>query len=258
MTSHPVELRSHLTKWLEYFQQHSVGSDPIAWDTDDALTEVDRERISRSIATFQLGESSEGKGLMKAAQSLAEQYSVSELVEITRLFIKEEQHHASLLKRYMDRHEMPILKKEFSDKLFRKLRKGVGLAQIISVLISAEIIALVYYQALRDCTDSCLLKSICQKILEDELSHVEYESKLLACLRSRYPWPIRLLVRTAHEIFFGGTVILVYRDHRSVLLQGGYNLVRFWQVCWQVFSRYFNRKQQDAWTCQVLNSLQGS
>ncbi len=258
MASPPLALRSHLVKWLEYFRQHSVDSDPIAWDTDDTLTEADRQRIIRSIATFQLGENSEGKGLMKAAQCLSEKYGVPDLVDITRLFIKEEQNHASLLKRYMDRHQIPTLKKEFSDKLFRKLRKGVSFAQMISVLITAEMIAIVYYQALRDCTGSCLLKSICQKILQDELFHVEYESKLLAHLRSRYSWPIRRLVRTAHGVFFAGTVILVYLDHRSVLLPGGYTFVRFWQACWQVFSQYFSLKGQTALTGQVLNSLEGS
>ena len=47
----------------------------------------------------------------------------------------------------------------------------MGCELSITVLITAEIIALVYYGALQRCTASGVLEAICARILDEEAAH---------------------------------------------------------------------------------------
>ena len=209
-----------LKTWHDYFLRNRTNDGAINWDAPDRLAGEERARIAKSIAAFQLGEYSEGKGLMKAATVFARRHDCPDLIAITKLFIGEEQRHAMLLKRFMDRHRIAPLKKNWADAVFRRLRKNVGFELSVSVLITAEIVSLVYYEALRRGTGSDLLKQICDKILADEISHTEYESALLNHLRERRPPIIRKLIVWLHEFLLVGTAGAVYLGHRRVLNRG--------------------------------------
>jgi hypothetical protein len=227
-----------LKTWHDYFLRNQTQGGAINWDAPDRLTGEERARMAKSIAAFQLGEYSEGKGLMKAATAFAHQHGCPDLIAITKLFIGEEQQHAMLLKRFMDRHQIEPLKKNWADAIFRRLRKNVGFELSVSVLITAEIVSLVYYEALRRGSGSDLLKQICDKILADEIRHTEYESALLNHLRERRPAIIRKLIAWLHQFLLIGTTAAVCLSHRRVLKSGGYTITRFFAACWLAFSEH--------------------
>jgi len=225
-----------LKTWHDYFLRNRTNNGAINWDAPDRLSGDERARIAKSIAAFQLGEYSEGKGLMKAATAFANRRDCPDLIAITKLFIGEEQRHAMLLKCFMDRHRIEPLKKNWADAVFRRLRKNVGFELSVSVLITAEIVSLVYYDALRRGSGSDLLKQICDKILADEIRHTEYESTLLNYLRERRPPMARRLIAWLHQFLLVGTTAVVYMGHRRVLKGGGYDIGRFFAACWMEFS----------------------
>ena len=228
-----------LERWLAYFKRNAVDNDGINWDVDNHLTDEEHGRIARSVAAFQLGEYSEGRGLMKFAKAYADEQGDRNLIEITRLFVSEEQNHAGLLETFMSQHDIPVIKKNWTDTVFRKLRKNVGYEISITILITAEIIALTYYRALAQCTGSVLLSSVCRKILNDEKAHVQYESGLINYIRSGHSPVRRGLVIAAHRFFYFGTLLVVYFEHRQVLRPGGYDLFGFWRSCWRFFNASF-------------------
>lgn len=229
-----------LDKWLEYFRANALADDHIEWGAEGSITPEERDTMAASMAAFQLGEYSEGRGLMKFARAYAEEHNDEKLVEITRCFVKEEQNHAGMLKRFMEMHHIPLLTKNWTDTVFRKLRKHVGYELSITILITAEIIALTYYKALANCTGSELLKSICRKILSDEKAHVEYESSLINYIRREHGWLRRLAVVGAHRFLYFGTVLVVIFEHRSVVKAGRYTVMSFWASCWRDFNLCFN------------------
>jgi hypothetical protein len=232
-----------LKGWNEYFAANASGGREILCDEQIELTEQEKRRIGKSIAAFQIGEYSEGKGLLKAAEKFAARIDNDELVRITRLFIAEEQAHALLLKKFMTIHNIEPLKGHWTDAVFRGLRKHVGFELSITVLITAEIIALIYYRALRANTNSELLKKICNKILADESSHVSYESELIRHIRDARPRMYGRVMNVLHATLFSGTTIVVYWSHRKVLNHGGYRFHEFWKACWGEFSSCFESKQ---------------
>jgi hypothetical protein len=103
-----------------------------------------------------------------------------------------------MLARFMEKHGIPKKASDWTDDVFRALRKPLGFEAAISILFTAEIIGLVYYRALREATGSRLLRAICNKILEDEKSHLEYESVLIRSAQdARGSWARRAW-RAAH------------------------------------------------------------
>ncbi|HJQ69853.1 MAG TPA: ferritin-like domain-containing protein [Blastocatellia bacterium] len=225
-----------LKSWHAYFTKNRAKPTEINWDAPDSLTADERICIKDSIAAFQLGEYSEGKGLMKAAGAYAARSGDDLLVPITKLFIAEEQNHALLLKSFMNIHDIPLMKKNWTDDVFRRMRKNVGYELSITVLIMAEIISLVYYRALRRATNSKLLRAICDKILSDEAAHVRYESEVIDHIRSSKPAAARWATESLHRFLFFGTTIVVYLNHKRVLNRGGCGFYDFCAACWAEFS----------------------
>lgn len=226
-------------KWLEYFEGNAGGIGDLAEVPHDSLTPEEKRCIGRSIAAFQLGEYSEGRCLMRGAKRLAERSGNQYLVRITRLFIAEEQNHALTLGHFMTTHGIPLMRRNWTDDVFRFLRKPAGFELSVTVLITAEIISLVYYKALRASTRSRRLSRICTRILAEELIHVTYESQLLNEIRSKHNPIPRYFIKALHTLLFAGTALVVYYDHRSVLTRGGYGLRTFLESAWDEYARRF-------------------
>jgi hypothetical protein len=230
--------RVDLAPWLDFFRSRRDRSIDLPWEDEAPLDRADRARITRSIATFQLGESSAGGHLRASAARYGARHGLPELAEITPLFIAEEQLHAALLASFMKRHEIPFLAGEWSDGIFRALRRFGGFDATISVLLVAEIIAIPYYRALAAAAPSPVLGQICSVIVADERQHVAYESGLLRAIRARCSAPVRGSARALHALLYAGALAVVYAGHRAVLNRGGHGARGFWRAGWAEFRRY--------------------
>lgn len=107
------------------------------------------------------------------------------------------------------------------------------------MLITAEIIAKVYYTALRDATNSLILQTLCRQILQDEVRHVEFQAERLGILRAERNWPLLTITNGLQRFLFWGTCLIVWIFHRKVFMKSGYSLVEFWKHCWTEFNEAF-------------------
>jgi hypothetical protein len=217
--------------WLNHFEHHARHPRCAPDGISDLLRPDERRLIANSIATFQLGELSEGRTLLRAAQHFAHERGIATLARIVELFIREEQHHAALLQNFMEDHHIAIKRTEWSDRVFRRIRRLAGLELYLYILISAELIGIVYYRALEAATNCQRLRVLCRGLVSDELAHIGFESQLLLALRASRAAPSRALMRLAHRAFFACTASVVWLMHRSVLRQGGYSARRFVRAC---------------------------
>ena len=225
-----------LENWHNYFKQNIVAAVDLPWQRENDLSLLEKSLIANSIATFQLGEHSEGRHLLAFATAYAQANDNPHIVPITKYFIAEEQNHAALLKKFMVLHGIKLLQKNWTDSVFRQLRKYLGFEVSVTVLITAEMLSLVFYDALEKATNSLLLKKICEKILRDEAAHVNYESELIEDIRRRKSVSAKLLAKLLHSFLLAGTILVVYFAHKRIINRGGYNLKRFWSSSWGVFS----------------------
>ena len=222
--------------WVAHFRTNLAAPRAIRWNDGYALTWTERKAIGRSIAKFQLGENSDGRFLRHHASLHADRSGDRSYAEAVRLFIKEEQRHAAELGRFMEEQGFATMKRHWSDSIFRYVRKRSGLDLALSVLLTAELIALVYYQALSRATGSLVLRSICAEILRDERTHVVFQAGTLGRVRLwRSPRAVRFRIRV-QRMFLLAAMVFVWFDHWRVFRAGRFGWRRYWHACWGAFA----------------------
>jgi hypothetical protein len=227
-----------LPVWLAHFRSQAAHPRQVPSTLDDTLTARERRLIASSIATFQLGESSPGLQLRRAVRSHCQTPADQPFIEIFDLFIAEEQRHARLLGEFMQDHEIPLRAGALTNQAFRALRRLGGLAARIRILVTAEIIGIVYYRALEVVTDCRRLQILCRTLVADELVHVAFESQLLLALRSNRSGISRLLAQAWEQSLLSAAAAMVWITHRRVLKAAGYGPLLFLRDCRSQYAFY--------------------
>ncbi len=214
-------------EWLELFRRNEGVRD--FGKEEGCVTRKELAAIRSSIQEFQLGESGEGQHIMRQAKRWAEGSGDGTYVAALRLFIAEEIRHARELKGFMEANGIGVIKHSWADSVFRKMRRMAGLELSIAVLVCAEIVAKVYYAAIREATGSTVLWRLCEQILSDEEDHVRFQCERLAILR-REKSEFALLWRDAvYGIFFRVTLVVVWWKLGRAMWGGGLGVLRFWR-----------------------------
>jgi hypothetical protein len=232
------------TGWLEYYHNNAASLLDIPWEIGSDLTAEEETAIRQSLREFQAGERSEGHHLIANAREYVERSGDAFYLETIHLFIAEEQRHARDLGRFLTMNDIPLVPTTLTDTVFRKLRNLLPSLELsIGVLITAEIIAKVYYAALREATKSIVLRRICDQILYDELSHVAFQSDQLYRLRSGRKRMRAVLTMALQRFLFWGTVLVVWLFHRPVMQRAGIGFTDWWQSCWDEFNEAFANQE---------------
>jgi hypothetical protein len=228
------------TEWLRYFETNSRQLLVIPWERGAEVSTEEAAAIASSVAEFQRGESGEGRRLIRYARSYAEESGDSDYIAAIRLFILEEQRHARDLARFLQINSLPLARASFADGVFRRLRHVVGTLEIsIAVLITAELMAQVYYEALRAATRSTILQRLCEQILRDEERHVEFQAERLGILRAKRGAVPYLATLALQRLLLAGTCGVVWIVHRQAFRHGGFGFRRMWKEAWSYFATAF-------------------
>ncbi|HEY3789823.1 MAG TPA: ferritin-like domain-containing protein [Urbifossiella sp.] len=231
-------------EWIAYFHANAADLLDVPWDVGAGLTDAERDLVAASLPTWQLGESSDGRHLRRAAERYAAQVGDPNFIEAIDLFIKEEQRHGAELGRFLDLAGIPRKKWDWGDAVFRLFRHFMPRIEITAtVVVAVEIHALLYYAAIRRATGSLLLRRICQQILRDEPTHLHFQCERLARIHRRRPRWLLAVTMLAHRLLFTGTTLTIWATHRRALRAGGLSFGRFWRTAWAKMS--WARKLMD-------------
>ncbi len=223
-------------EWLAYFISNEDHFSQIPWYLGVDLTSQELQVITPSIQGFQLGENSEGRHLYQFARNYSLNGGDLAYVDCVKYFIREEQRHSLVLLRFMELAGINPIKKNNLDCIFRYLRRFAGLELSVSVLLSAELIAMIYYDALSRATNSELLKTLCWQILKDEENHILFQVNTLSKLRKKKSSFLLLMGNLLYKLFFTATSIAVYVRYKGVF-QGSYNLKQYWLSCQREYKK---------------------
>jgi hypothetical protein len=244
-------------QWRHYFEHNRWSLAEFAWSPDPGLTPSERDLLAQSLPHFQLGEGSEGRGLRRRAEQMAELHGETDLPAAMDAFIQEEQRHSAVLGRLLDQEGISRLSEHWVDGAFRRIRALAGFELMAAVLTSAECIAVPYYTALYEATANPLVRSIAQRILRDEAFHLEFQAENSELYAKRRGEWARLLTAAYQIGILSGAAALVYLLYRPLFAQAGMSPLRFW---WLALSAYrpilerMARKQREggrlalAWT----------
>jgi hypothetical protein len=97
--------------WIEHFR-HNARADRVDWNLRPTLTADERRTIVPSLRSWQLGETSDGAHLLRAATRYASAIGDADYLDAVRLFVAEEQKHGRHLGRYLDLIEEPRLTRD--------------------------------------------------------------------------------------------------------------------------------------------------
>src|ERR1041384_7278225 len=222
--------------WLAYFQQNKLDRTAIAWHEGAQVCRHLRGPVARAQARFQLGESSDGARLRAAVGRLANRTGDRDYQEAIGLFIGEEQEHARLLAEVLTRMRAPLLRRHWSDWIFRRCRHLLGFYQELSVLLRAESVALKYYSAVRSGAENDMIGKVCDQILYDEKFHVRFHCGYLHRVLATKPNWFRRVCWCGLTAMFAGASAVVAWDHRRALEALGASSEEFLSESWLNFA----------------------
>lgn len=213
--------------WFHHFKEN-IKKQRVNWLQVPQITLKEQAKVLRSLQAWQLGETSEGKNLLRASQLYADKINDPHYVDAVKLFIKEEQKHGNNLGTYLDMIGQPRIKKDWGDSLFRKVRYFNTSMELWTMsVIVVESAAQIFYQSLKDATHCPLLKEICTDILIDEASHITFQHERLQILFNRKSAFMKYLTYFFYTIFFHVTIMTVWLGHRKVFIAGGNTLTSY-------------------------------
>ncbi|WP_210571405.1 ferritin-like domain-containing protein [Streptomyces sp. GESEQ-4] len=209
-------------KWTQRFEDERERRDAEG-DPDWGQGATLHPALSASVQRFQVGEDGDGANLV----AKADQAGDADYARAVRLFVAEEQNHARLLARLLAAGGVPTLTGHWSDTVFVRLRRLMGLRLELLVLMIAEVVALRYYRALRDGTDDPLTSEVAGRILADEERHVPFHCERLHTSLAELPRPIRRPVMALWRVLLLAVCLVVAVDHGPALRRLGIGRLRF-------------------------------
>jgi hypothetical protein len=209
------------TDWIALFASRAATRELLPWPQARTLTDNELRLVSSSIQQFQLGEGSDGSGLIRRGRASRLAALNPNFAPALELFIKEEQRHSRHLARFLQNEGVPLLQQHWVDGVFRRVRKIAGLELCLRVLVMAEIVAVPYYLALQRATRSAILQRICSNILADEADHLRFQAENLKELQSsRRSFPaLELMFWRCFQL---ATLMVVWREHGRVFRAAEY------------------------------------
>lgn len=213
--------------WIGHFKANALQQ-RVDWTLKPVITNTETEKILHSLQAWQLGETSDGSHLIRAAALYAIKIKDPDYVEAVKLFIKEEQKHGNNLGRYLDAIHQPRIKKNWGDSLFRKIRYFNTNMEIWTLaVITVESTAQFFYQALKNATNCSLLKQVCTDILIDEAYHIDFQTERMAILFNSKSYSGKLFSRYFYTLFFFATSLVVWFAHKKLFKAGGTDFKKY-------------------------------
>ena len=242
-------------RWVTYFEANRQNRPEPDWRLpypEDAATAA---RLARSFSHFQLGESGEGRCLLAEARRA---YPDDPLYcEALNLFIAEEQEHARLLGRLVERFGGRLIEQHWTHSLFRLFRRALGVHFEIQVLVIAELVGTAYYRLLKVRARDRVIEQVCDLILRDEAQHIAFHTDRFASSQASWlPMEISLWAAQFQSLFLAATVV-AWVDHADALRATGAQRREFFREARKGCIAFLRTLETIKWSTLPLNASSG-
>ncbi|MDI3321848.1 ferritin-like domain-containing protein [Pinibacter soli] len=208
-------------EWIAYFRQNAKQY-RVDWNLDPNITQEQISAVIYSLQAWQLGETSDGSNLLRAATKYAHSINDPDYIEAVKLFIKEEQKHGNNLGLYIDAIGEKRIRQDWGDSLFRKIRYfNTSMELWTLTVIVVESTAQIFYQSLKDASDCTLLKQICTDILIDEAYHITFQMERMSTIVKDKTVFGKRWRKWFYKLFFFSTTLVVWFAHKKAFKAGG-------------------------------------
>jgi hypothetical protein len=202
------------TPWLAHFDAFARRRRPAVPGPPPGLDPAQRETLARSLAVFQLGESGEGR--------IAREIDRCHLPGVDdtyrgalRLFVAEEGRHGRILADMVRALDGTLLRRTWTDALFTRARRLMGVRLKLVVLLAAEVVGITFYGLLAERLESSRFRAALDQICADETHHLAFHGEFFGMQA-----PDALSRAVFRAVWWGvavSAVATVALDHRATL-----------------------------------------
>ncbi len=220
-------------QWRNLFVHRRGRPRPDQFADEPQLASIPKS-VARSLVVFQLGESRGGTIVEYSLRSPIAEIDAC-YAEAMELFVAEEHHHAELLACAVRMLGGELIRENWTAKLFVWGRRLIGLRLKVMVLLAAEVVGICYYHLLATKLPESRLKSLLEKLVDDELSHLDFHCSFLRT-QTGSAWRRAIFVAAwrALSVAAAATVLV---DHRHALRDLGIPARVAWRR-WMSVSRH--------------------
>jgi len=200
--------------WLSHFDATALRPRPEVPGPPPGLDAIRRAMLARSLAVFQLGESGEGR--------IAREIDHCRLPGVDdtyrsalRRFVAEEGRHGRILADLVRALGGSVLRRTWTDALFTRARRLLGVRLKLVVLLSAEVVGITFYGLLAARLEPSPFRRALEQICGDEVHHLAFHGDFFR-LQVRTA-PRRLAFRGLWWVVALAAVGTVALDHRRTL-----------------------------------------
>lgn len=212
-TRAPVfHLHMNWNAWRRHFDENARR--PLPAITPPSLSAEHRVALAASLAKFQLGESGEGR--------IAHDIDSAQLPGIDddyraalKRFVAEEGRHARLLGLMVNALGGRLLGRQWTERLFVRGRRALGVRFKLLVLLAAEVIGISFYGVLAEVLPDSKLRDVLGEICADEEHHLAFHAAFFGAQRPD-PVAARLLWLAWWPLALTAGLV-VFLDHRRTL-----------------------------------------
>ncbi|HUB68775.1 MAG TPA: ferritin-like domain-containing protein [Candidatus Methylacidiphilales bacterium] len=158
------------SSWRHYYESNRLHRTEPPWSAPCQLPFGLRQILAVSLSHFQLGETGGGSFLLRGAAGETDADDLAALA----LFVAEEQEHARLLARMVERLGGSLVRRHWTHRLFKFARRAGGFRFEIQMLLTAEIVGTAYYDLLKKNVDDPALQAALGLMLRDEAGHITF------------------------------------------------------------------------------------
>ncbi|HEY8380344.1 MAG TPA: hypothetical protein VIK91_27855 [Nannocystis sp.] len=198
--------------WREHFEDNARRALPVI--AAEGVPEAWRGPLVRSLAIFQVGESGEGRVAREIERVRLAGIDADYRAALS-LFVKEEGRHARILAAIVRALGGELRRRAWSDWLFVRGRRLLGLRLKLLVLLAAEVIGLGFYGLLAGRLGTCPIGQALREIAADEREHLKFHCAFFR--RQTRSWWRRGLFSLAWWPIAGAACTVVLLDHRGTL-----------------------------------------
>lgn len=231
-------------RWRAHFRANKLDRREPKWDAPLALCGDAVAPLRRSLEQFQLGDG--GGPATLIAWNVEKLYGNSDAArDLVDRWFAEEEEHARLLKKAVDRFGGTCIDRHWSFSVFCGMRRWLGVRFELTILLLTEIVSTVYYRLIRRRCGDEPLRAMCRLIMRDEAGHVAFHRDRLALTSSDHGARYGRVWEVGFRALGFAAATMLWINHARGLKAVGATRNEFYGNVHAELSRFINRLRRD-------------
>ena len=220
--------------WLSAFEGNRREPELVRGVCGANLDAELRALVLRSLQSFQVGEASGGR-IAQEIMTSRDPALDPELRQAVRLYVREEGRHAAELAAVIRALGGELLSEHWTNRLFRRCRRLLGLRTKLITMAVAEVIGIVFYEHIARGVDCPEVNGAMLRIARDERRHLDFQSALFAQVLRTTPGVLRrsyaAWLRLQLSLILGLAIATVWIEHQRLFRLLGRDFSGFVGAC---------------------------